>query len=129
MKNSFARSAAFSLFFGVCLSFFTVGVFWDNGGKDTLVLLADAMTVPAVLLIGAGVLSLAKWRGVLDIFSYALHRFFGLVFLRNTESCESFYDFRQGRSRGGDLAALAPLLFGSLFLLCAAIFTVMYSLG
>ena len=88
--------------------------------------LSDAMTVPAVILIGAGVLILCSRGGVFDIFSYALTRLVGIFAPFAARTDERFYDFKTRKHRADFLNGILPLCVGVFFLFLALIFLCLF---
>lgn len=113
---------------GLILSFGSGGVlflfaYWLSGIRDVAftVRLADAFTLPAVILLSGYLLSLISGIGFFDIFAYSFRRLFGILIPRLMPE-GSFRDYRASREiKKGSLSMLAA---GIAFLLPALIFTV-----
>ncbi len=88
--------------------------------------LADAMTLPAVILLGVGTLILASRSGVFDIFSYAFTRLVGILAPFSAWSNERFYEFKSRRRRAEFISGTVPLCVGALFLVFALIFLCLF---
>ena len=109
--------AIFSLYFSGSFNFFEPT---EYGA------LADAMTLPAVLLIGAGALILISRSGFFDVLSYATTRLVGILapFFGRTD--ERFYDFKLKKRRVSFISGAAPLFVGVAFLFFALLFLFLF---
>ena len=98
--------------------------FWLSGMRDASlsVHLADAFTLPAVLLLSGYLLSLVSGLGFFDIFTYSFRRLFG-IFIPQLLPEGSYRDYKAvKRAPSGSLSLLAV---GVIFLLPALIFTIL----
>ncbi len=128
MKTRVFLPLIISLAFGGIVAFLVLYLsgYSDFSAPVEYRVLADAMTLPAVLLMGAGVLILASRSGVFDVFSYAFSRLVGILapFMRHSD--ERFYDFKSRKSRMDFAKGAAPLLVGTLFLISALMFLFLF---
>ena len=127
MNKAFFKRFAASLFIGGALfcAIVALGGGVSSGG-DGYRTLADAATLPAVLLLGVGALILASRSGVFDIFSYCLTRLVGILAPFGGRGTERYYEYRAGRSRAEFATGAAPLFVGALFLVAALVFLALF---
>lgn len=128
MKKAVLIRVAVSLLAGGGL-FAAVGALRGGGLFSSYLTLADAATLPAVLLMGVGGLILASRSGAFDIFSYALTRLVGIFAPFGGRGTARYYEYRAGRERAGFITGAIPLFVGAAFLVLAFLFLSLFYLA
>ena len=83
-------------------------------------ILADAFTIPGILLTGIGLLVFVSNEGVFDGLTYAVKSFIGM-FRKNMPRYGSFYDYREAKNRSKFSFGFL-VICGLVFLLVAMVF-------
>ena len=89
--------------------------------------LADAFTIPGVLMLMVGVLMWLSTKGLFDILSYSLGRLGRSLIPFSKTTDEKFYDYRERKSANRIKEYSFIFIVGCVFLLVAIAFTIAHS--
>ena len=113
------------MIFVVCASL--GGLFEETETSQILLILADACTVPGVLLVGITLIGWVGSKGTFDIFGYSMKGLFSLWSKESYYHRESFYDYRQEKDKERKPFNRAMLFVGIVMLILAVLFSVLFT--
>ncbi|MBQ9151653.1 MAG: DUF3899 domain-containing protein [Clostridia bacterium] len=104
------------------------GLFEQTEPLQTVRILADCCTIPAVLYVGITLIGWVGSKGTFDIFGYSIGGLFRLLKRESYDNKqETFYDYRTKKDENRKPFNWPMLVVGLAFLLLAVVFSVIYA--
>lgn len=128
-KKLFAKYL-FSTIAGATLTFFVLsnrGFFEATDSALKMLYLADAFTIPGVLILMLGVMVWISTKGLFDILTYSLGRFTRTLIPFTKTTDERFGDYKERKSENRIKSYSFMFIVGGVFLFAAIVFTVIHS--
>ena len=116
----------------VVMGIFTLGVLWLRGyGADTVAQekfldLADAFSIPGVVMIMSGLLVWVASQGGFDMISYGLLRAKDSLIPGSKHNGEQFYDYKVRQDKKRPKGYSFMFISGGIYLIPAIIFNILY---
>lgn len=105
------------------------GFFITTDNATRFLYLADAFTIPGVLILMVGVLALISKTGIFDGLTYGLGRAARSLVPFSKIPDERFYDYKQRKFEGRNLDFVFLLIVGGSTLAIAIVFTIIHFLS
>lgn len=91
-------------------------------------IVADSCFVPGILIFSSGALVWVSRNGAFDALGYSIKYFFNIRFRRDNElTKETFYEYKERRSKEPKTPCLYLVLTGLFFMAVAAVFVVLFN--
>ena len=114
----------------VALIFFVLdnrGFFEESDAAMRVLYLADAFTIPGVLVLMVGVMTWIATTGIFDGLTYALGRAARSLVPLNKTPDEKFYDYKKRKEENRSVDYRFLFVVGGVVLAIAIVFTVIHS--